>query len=179
MVENGRVTGLSTEVVQAVLREVDMSPRIEVLPWARAYDLSLHTDNVLIYSIARTPQREHLFKWVGVIAPAKWFFYSLATHPIVLHSLADARHYKIATVKDDAGEQYLLAEGFKPGKELQSGNVYDNNYRKLKAGRVELWISNELNAISLMKKHGDDVSALVRSLELPELSNPNGLLYGL
>lgn len=73
MVEGGQITGLSTEIVKAVLNNVGVSPRIEVLPWARAYDLALHSDSVLIYSIARTPQREHLFKWVGAIAPTTWY----------------------------------------------------------------------------------------------------------
>lgn len=175
MVERGEITGLSTEIVQAVLNEVGVSPRIEVLPWARAYDVALHSDNVLIYSIARTPQREHLFKWVGAIAPTQWFLFSLAERPIVLNSLEDAKRYQVATVNQDVGEQYLLAHGFQLGKQLQSSSTYELNYQKLKVDHVELWISNELNAVSLMQKNGDDANSMVRSLALPELSSRDGL----
>ncbi|MDH0746805.1 transporter substrate-binding domain-containing protein [Pseudomonas sp. GD03842] len=175
MLEHGKVTGLSTEIVQAVMDTVGTSPRIEVLPWARAYDLALHADNVLIYSIARTPQREHLFKWVGAIAPTSWFLFSLAERPIVLGSLEEAKRYQIATVNQDVGEQYLLAHGFELGKQLQSSSMYEHNYHKLKVDHVELWISNELNVISLMRKNGDDPRTMVRSLALPDLSNPEGL----
>lgn len=47
MIENGQIIGMSTEVVQAVLSRVGAAPRIEILPWARAYDGALHVDNVL------------------------------------------------------------------------------------------------------------------------------------
>jgi polar amino acid transport system substrate-binding protein len=54
--------------------------------------------------------------------------------------------------------------------------MYENNYRKLKVDHVELWISNELNAINLMRKNGDDPdTTMVRSLPLPELSSEDGL----
>jgi polar amino acid transport system substrate-binding protein len=175
MMENGRITGLSTEVVQDVLSRVGSSPRIELLPWARAYDLALHADNVLIYSIARTPEREHLFKWIGAIAPTSWFLFSLSERPIALKSLEDAKRYSIATVNKDVGEQYLLGHGFTIGHQLRSSRMYEQNYRKLKVDRVDLWISNELNAISLMRQHGDDPNTIIRSLALPELSSREGL----
>lgn len=72
MTQDGQITGMSTEVVQAVLKEVGMSAPIQSMPWARAYDIALNSENTLIYSITRTRQRENLFKWVGDIAPVHW-----------------------------------------------------------------------------------------------------------
>jgi polar amino acid transport system substrate-binding protein len=171
MLENGEITGLSTDVVKAVFSRVGSTTRIELLPWARAYDLALNADNILIYSIARTPEREHLFKWIGPIAPTSWFLFSLAERPIVLNSLEDAKQYSIATVNKDVGEEYLLAHGFQVGAQLRSSVMYEQNYRKLKVDRVDLWIGNELNALSLMRQNGDDPITIVRSLALPELSS--------
>lgn len=176
MTENGKVTGFSTDIVQAVMKEAGIDAPIQVMPWARAYDRALSVPNVLIYSIARTPEREALFQWVGPIAPTNWYLYSLAERPVTLHSLDDARGQKIATVNMDVGQQFLLSRGFKMGTELQSTSRYENNYRMLRIEHVGLWISNELNAIYLMRKNGDDPEkALVRSLPLPELSSPEGL----
>ncbi|PVZ16482.1 MULTISPECIES: ABC transporter substrate-binding protein [unclassified Pseudomonas] len=176
MSSDGRVTGLSTEIVQAVMREAGASARIEVLPWARAYDMALNVPNVLIYSIARTAEREPLFQWVGALAPTRWYLYSLADRPVRLDNLADARGHQIATVHEDVGEQYLIGKGFKPGSELQATSKYEYNYRKLKVDHVELWISNELNAVYLVRKNGDDPDkVLVKSLALPELSRDEGL----
>lgn len=176
MTENGKVTGFSTDIVRAVMKEAGIDAPIQVMPWARAYDRALSVPNVLIYSIARTPEREALFEWVGPIAPTNWYIYSLAERPVTLHSLEDARGQKIATVNMDVGQQFLLSRGFKMGTELQSTSRYENNYRMLKIEHVGLWISNELNAIYLMRQNGDDPEkALVRSLPLPELSSPEGL----
>lgn len=176
MTRNGRVTGMSTEVVEAVLKEVGMQASIQAMPWARAYQLALNDSNVLIYSIARTPAREPLFQWVGAIAPTRWFIYSLADRPVQLDSLEDARGHQIATVNQDVGEQYLLSKGFRIGEELQSSNKYEHNYRKLKVDHVELWISNELNAQYLTRQNGEDpAKMLIRSLPLPELSHEEGL----
>lgn len=176
MTQDGKLTGMSTEVVQAVLKEIGLAASIQPMPWARAYELALNESNVLIYSIARTPAREQLFHWVGAIAPTQWFMFSLAERPIKLNSLDDARAHQIATVNQDVGEQYLVSKGFRIGAELQSSTRYEHNYRKLKVDHVELWISNELNAQYLTRQNGEDPEkVLIRSLPLPELSSPEGL----
>jgi polar amino acid transport system substrate-binding protein len=176
MTLNGRLTGMSTEVVQAVLKEVGVTANIQPMPWARAYDIALNSENVLIYSITRTAQREKLFKWVGDIAPMHWYLFARPSSNIHLDHLDDARKYQIATVKEDAGEQYLASKGFAVGKNLQSSNKYEYNYEKFKLGRIDLWISIELNALYLMRQAGDDPDRMVvRALSLPELDGKHGL----
>jgi len=176
MTQDGRMTGMSTEVVQAVLKEIKVQASIQSMPWARAYELALNDSNVLIYSIARTPERESLFQWVGAIAPTRWYLYSLADRPVKLDSLEDARGHQIATVNQDVGEQYLISKGFRIGEELQSSTKYEHNYRKLKVDHVEMWISNELNAQYLVRQNGENpATMLVRSLPIPDLSSDAGL----
>jgi len=176
MTQGGRITGISTEVVQAVLKEVGMSAPIQSMPWARAYDTALNLENVLIYSITRTPQREKLFKWVGDIAPMHWYLFARFGSNIRLASLDDARQYQIAAVNEDAGEQFLLSKGFVAGRNLQSSNKYQYNYDKLKHGRADLWISLELNALHLIRQAGEEPEKMVvRALSLPELDGENGL----
>jgi polar amino acid transport system substrate-binding protein len=176
MTENGKVTGVSTDIVKAVMKEADIDARIQVLPWARAYDQALNRPNVLIYSIVRTPERERLFQWIGSIAPMKWYLFSLAERPMHLQSLDDARGHQIATVNMDVGQRYLISKGFRPAVELQSTNRYETNYQMLKVDHVELWISNELNARYLVRKNGSDPDKeLIRSLELPELDSEGGI----
>ncbi|WP_225774503.1 substrate-binding periplasmic protein [Pseudomonas sp. Marseille-Q5115] len=168
------VTGLSTEVVEAVFKEMGIAPRIQAMPWARAYDLALHADNVMIYSITRTPEREALFQWAGPIAPTRWFLFSSEARPVDLASLQEAleKRYQIATVNQDVGEQFLLSHHFEIGQTLQQSNHYALNYEKLKRGHVALWISDELNAAYTARNAGDDAAAVLhRSLELPELED--------
>ncbi|WP_157359813.1 substrate-binding periplasmic protein [Caldimonas brevitalea] len=173
LVENGKVTGFSTEVVEAVLKELGLAVPIQVMPWARAYDVARNADNVLIYSIARTPEREKLFKWVGVVAPSEWALYAMRSSSIKLQTLDDARKYQIATVNEDVGEQFLVSKGFVIGKNLQSSNKYEFNYDKLKVGRVDLWVANDLVAHHLVRRDGGDPAQLLaRTLALPDLGGP-------
>ncbi|MBT9523745.1 MAG: transporter substrate-binding domain-containing protein [Rhizobacter sp.] len=176
MTQNGQITGLSTEVVRAVLKEAGVQASIQSMPWARAYDIALNTENVMIYSITRTSQREKLFKWVGVIAPTNWYLFSRADKNIKLKKLDDARSLQTATVNEDAGEQYLVGKGFALGKNLQSSSKYELNYEKLKLGRVDLWVANELNAMYLARQAGDDpAQVLVHALPLNDLGSTGGL----
>lgn len=176
MTQDGRVTGLSTEVVQAVQSEAGIAQPIQVMPWARAYNIALNEPNVLIYSISRTAQREPLFKWVGVVAPTQWFLFALSARKLNLRSLDEARKFQIATVNEDAGEQYLVGKGMAIGQNLQSSTRYELNYEKLKLGRVDLWVCNELNAYYLVKRAGDDpAKVLSRALPLPDLGVDGGL----
>ncbi|WP_349254552.1 MULTISPECIES: transporter substrate-binding domain-containing protein [unclassified Pseudomonas] len=175
MTQDGKMTGMSTEVVQAVLKEVNVQADIQSMPWARAYDLALHDPDVLIYSITRTAEREPLFKWVGTIAASRWYLYSSSSHPITLMDLDDARDWQTATVNEDVGEQYLMGNRFLIGRQLQSSNRYELNYQKLRTGHVDLWISDELNADYLARQAGDDPKeTLVPSLRIPELEAAGG-----
>ena len=176
LTEHGRVTGFSTEVVEAVLKDIGVVAPIQSMPWARAYDIAMNTENVLIYSITRTAGREQLFKWVGVVAPSDWYLFSMRERPIALSQLDDAKKYQTATVNEDAGEQYLVAKGFAIGVNLQSSNKYELNYEKLRRGRVGLWVANDLVAHYLARQAGDDpAKVLMRSLPLPELGGSDGL----
>jgi polar amino acid transport system substrate-binding protein len=170
--EAGQITGFSTAVVRAVLAEIGVRGEFQSMPWARAYETAQNSEGVLIYSIGRNPQRESLFKWVGVIAPVQYHLYSLRERDLKLNHLDDARHYQIATVNEDIGEQYLLSKGFLKGKNLQSSTRYEINYEKLKLGRVDLWIMSELVAAYLSRQAGDDpAKVLAPSYAINDMSD--------
>ncbi len=161
---NGKITGFSTEVVEAVLKEIKVQGDFQSMPWARAYETVQNTKSTLIYTIGRTQEREKLFKWVGVVAPADFYLFSLQGKNLKLDQLDEAKKYQVATVNEDVGEQFLVSKGFVKGKNLQSSVKYEFNYEKLKRGRVDLWIIPELTAYYLARQAGDDpVKVLVKS----------------
>lgn len=173
--KNGVVEGVSTAVVRAVLAEAGLDAQIQLMPWARAYELAQHADNVLIYSMARTSAREDMFKWVGQVAPSEWFLYSYRGREVPLKTLEDAKRYRIATVYQDVGEQYLLEKGFDRKRNLQSSNRYAHNYEKLKLGRVDLWIASSVLADYLAREAGSDPALQLKAeLKLEEIGD-NGL----
>lgn len=175
--DNGKITGLSTDVVKAVLKDVGMDVEITVYPWKRAYDMALNEPNVLIYSIGRNAQRENLFKWVGVIAPYKVYFFALKERAdISIKSLDDAKKYKIGTTIDDAREQYLLSKGFEKGAQIEEVGTNDLNVRKLFGKRIDLVPMPELLGYDLTKRSGFDPSQLIKVFELSEISS-EGLYF--
>ena len=171
--ENGKVTGFSTEVIEAVLREIHLQCEFQLMPWARAYTTALHGENVLIFSILRTPEREKLFKWVGVVSPPdSSYLFALRSRKLKLDSLNDALHYKIGTINGDAREQYLEAKGFVKGIHLHGNALPKTTYEKLKLGRVDLWAMSEIVALDLVRRDGSDPEQmLVRALPLSELGS--------
>ena len=170
--KNGEITGFSTEVVHAVLKEIKIQGSIQSLPWARAYEIAQETPDVLIYSIGRSKERDKLFKWVGVIAPTNYYLFSWSGKNVKVGHLDDARKYQIGTVNEDVGEQFLMSKGFVKGRNLQSSVKYELNFEKLKAGHVDLWIMPELVAYFLARRAGDDpVKMLVPAYRLTDLGS--------
>lgn len=169
----GKIEGLSTEVVRAVLNELKTDAPIEVLPWARAMKTAEREVNVLIYSIGRIPAREHLFRWVGVIAPAEFYLFALQQRPdIRIRTLEDAKRYTIATVNQDLREQYLVSQGFVIGRELQPTRRYTQGFEKLLKGRIDLWSMNELVAYWIVRQSGQDPQRVLRKAHhLADLSS--------
>jgi len=179
--ENGKITGLATEVVQAVLKEIGMEGQIQSLPWARAYETAKNSENVLIYAIHRSKEREKLFKWIGPIMPTNFYLFSWKSRKLQISDLQSARNLQIGTVNQDIGEQFLVQHGFTLGRNLQSSGKYEQNYEKLKLGRIDLWVMNELSAYHIARQNGDDPShVLQKALFIPELSgNGNYMAFGL
>lgn len=168
----GKITGLATEVVEAVLKELGRQAEIQSMPWARAYETARSTPGVLIYSIGRTPERDKHFKWVGVIAPTVYYLYGQHGRAYRVDTLEAAKPYQIGTVNEDVGEQFLVSQGFVKGHNLQSSVKYMYNYEKLKAGRIDLWIMSELTANHLARQAGDDPQqTLSKVYRIPELSS--------
>lgn len=171
--ENNRVTGFSTEVVEAVLKEIGVHGDIQIMPWARAYATALHGENVLIFSIMRTPAREHLFKWVGVVSPPdSSYLFALRERGLKLDNLDDALKYRIGTINGDVREQYLESKGFVKGRQLHANALPKTIYEKLKLGRIDLWAMSDIVATDIVRREGGDpTKVLARVLQLTELGS--------
>jgi polar amino acid transport system substrate-binding protein len=123
------IKGLSTEIVTATLDESDFEYDITSYPWALSYSRAKHEKNTCVYSLARIPQREPLFHWIGHIASSTISLYSLQTSPIVVSKIEDAKKYNVAVIRDDVTHQFLLSKGFKENENLY---VVDNYNALLK-----------------------------------------------
>ncbi|WP_163337976.1 ABC transporter substrate-binding protein [Desulfopila sp. IMCC35008] len=89
--EDGKLTGLSSEVMVEHTNRLGHSGDIEVLSWARAYGLIQKKDGLILYSMTRTEQREDMFKWVGSVASNKWVLFAKKGSGVSVASLEDTK----------------------------------------------------------------------------------------
>jgi polar amino acid transport system substrate-binding protein len=156
MEEKGKITGIGTEIVQATLEKAGIKAEIQIFPWARAYKMASEEQNTLIYTMIKIPEREPLFKWVGpIVPPIRGVLHKLKKRKdIVVNSLADAKKYKIGSVRDIAPSVFLKKEGFEEGKHLDLASENKQSIQKLFAERVDLEASAELNFLYEVKQMG-------------------------
>ncbi|MDD1669234.1 MAG: transporter substrate-binding domain-containing protein, partial [Methanomicrobiales archaeon] len=105
---DGKAAGQSTEVVNGILARLNQKAAIEILPWSEGYSLARAGPRVVLYSTARTDEREKLFKWVGPVAANDYTLYARKGSGLQISSLEAAKKAgRIGVVKDDARHQFL------------------------------------------------------------------------
>ncbi|MGY5450685.1 substrate-binding periplasmic protein [Agarivorans sp. MS3-6] len=163
--EDGQLSGIATDIVEATFKKAGLELDIDVYPWARAYQIALNQEGTLIYMLYRTAERESLFKWVGpIVAAQPMYFYKLKNRPeIDINALEDAKRYTVGVVRDVANHKFLLKQGFEDGKNIAAVTSPQQNLKKLLAGRIDLLISSELTLIMQMKELGLSMSQLESS----------------
>ena len=173
--ESGQITGVSTEVVEAVLKESGLQYSIRSYPWARSYKLAQTKPDTLIYSISRNESREKLFKWIGVIVPSKLSLMALKSRDDVnVTSYDDIKKYKTATNRLDITETHLVEKGLDAETfiRMRGDNLNERMYKMLKSGRIDLWPVSNATAFHTVKQLGDNPSETLKvALELEEISN--------
>jgi polar amino acid transport system substrate-binding protein len=133
-----QVSGISTEILQEMGKRANVPLKIQVLPWARAYQSALNLPDTCVYSTVKLPEREAQFKWVGPLTVNKWALFAKSDFSKPLNSIEDAKHYRIGGVTMDAKAMYLKSQGFANIDLVGDDNL---NLAKLIAGRIDLWIS--------------------------------------
>jgi polar amino acid transport system substrate-binding protein len=167
-VENGEIKGISTEVVQAVLKETGTNAKIEVYPWARAYKMATEKANVLIYSIGRIKQREDLFKWAGIVAPSDICFFKLKERSdITVRSLDDIKKYEVGILRQDMCLEYLENKGFKIKTVTDTD---EQSIRMLVKKRVDLIPFDKLGFVYKVRELGYNLSDFEAVYVLDDLS---------
>ena len=115
--------------------------QIKVFPWARAYSLALQEENVVLFSMTHTEDREELFKWICPLVTKRDILVAKKGSGIAIKSLEDAKKVKrIGTIPDDSKERLLKSHGF---TNLESVSDEQKNAKKLILGRIDLWVNKQ------------------------------------
>lgn len=126
---------------------------IKIVPWARAYREIQKETNTIVFSMARTKEREALFKWVGPISSFSLGLIAPKKKKIVINSSNDLKKYRIGSQPDSAPEQLLIKEGIDT-KSLERLTRADLNLKKLESGRIDMFAFSVPAAKHMMKQAG-------------------------
>jgi len=135
----GNVIGISTDVVNAIQKELNTDNKIEVLPWSEAISIVSTQKNTAIFSMLRTPEREKRYKWVGPLASMKLVFFKKKGSDITLDTIEDAKKVtNIGVTRGVANYEMLSSQGF-TNLEVVDNAEDEVNIRKLVDGSIALW----------------------------------------
>jgi polar amino acid transport system substrate-binding protein len=160
---DGKLTGLSIEVLDAMLKKMGSKQSLDdvkLTNWSRAYTLALKKNNTMVFSTNRTKSREDLFKWVGPIRKTKVGVIALKSNNIVITQVSDLNNYKIGAVLKDVGESLLLDNGINKKNifHVEGNNAINLSFKKMQKNRIDLFSYDITVAFANAKLEGFDIS---------------------
>ncbi|NWL18429.1 substrate-binding periplasmic protein [Pseudomonas umsongensis] len=158
MAKNGKnfaqdenINGIAVDIVREMFKRANVTYSLTLrFPWERVYKLALENPGYGAFVMARLPDRERLFKWVGPIGPDDWIMLAKADSKISLENLEDARKYRIGAYKGDAIAETLAKQGLKPIVVLRD----QDNAKKLVSGQIDLWATGDPAGRYLARQDG-------------------------
>lgn len=140
---DGKVGGLATDVVDALMQKAGLTPQYEIYPWARAYRIAASTPNVIIFNMARTSEREPLFEWIGPVASHRFGFLKLSRRAdIQVAQLADIHRYLVGVQRDDFAAEWLQNDVRQPPAMLQLQADVTETWHLFVKGKLDLMIDD-------------------------------------
>ena len=138
--QEDNIDGIAVDIVREMFKRANIHYNLTLrFPWERIYKLALEQPGYGVFVMARLPDREALFKWVGPIGPDDWVLLAKADSKIQLQNLEQARRYKIGAYKGDAIAESLDKQGLKPIVALRD----QDNAQKLMEGQIDLWATGD------------------------------------
>jgi polar amino acid transport system substrate-binding protein len=148
-----KITRSALDFAEAMLNRAGLSYTVDAVPWSRAYNLALEGPDVLLFTIARTPERERQFRWIGEMFPIDFQAYRLKERTdVVIRSPQDLLKYRLSAVSDSSILPYLRHLGVTEGavdKGLQLTAGIEGHWPKLINDRIDLFVSTSYTVASM------------------------------
>lgn len=166
--QGGLVSGPATEVVRQVCERAGAQCEFVAFPWARSFHLAQTDSNTLIYSLARNPERETRFQWLGTVSPYNVKLFALKDS--IVPEVEDWRElagYRVAGQIKDVKALYLANARF----EVDFTATAENTIQMLYHDRVHLVAGDARSLPYRVEKMGLSLERLRVVADIPELSS--------
>jgi len=115
--ENGEVTGLATDLLLAITKEAGAEINagdITVVPLDEGLKTVRDTPGTVIFSIAQTPEREDLYRWVGPFTSYDIVVFAKRGSQVTIGNAEDLKSYTLGAVTGDVSIEKLTDLGVDP-----------------------------------------------------------------
>ena len=137
-------TGAMVEIVELLLQQAELGGQIDFYPWARAYEIAQQQPNTLIFSMMRTPAREHKFNWVGPLLEDTVHLIRLKSRPeLSISAIEQAKQFRIGVTRSDISQVYLQEKGFTVEQNMLLSSSYPRLWQSLFERKVDYIMANE------------------------------------
>jgi polar amino acid transport system substrate-binding protein len=143
--ENGTLTGISVDLLESITEKMGAKvPREEVylVSWTEGYEKALTQHGTVLFSMARTPEREQSFKWAGPIYTDSEVLFAKRNRGITIRSPKDLLEHRIGVIAGDIAIKQLLDIGVNQNQIMPESTV-SALIAKLESGEIDLWACPE------------------------------------
>jgi polar amino acid transport system substrate-binding protein len=147
--ENGKLVGVANggrravdvEIVRWIIADLGLKNNIQELPFKRALRKVQREDNVVLFNILRTSERDNTMQWIGPIDVHRSYFYESVDRPTKIETLDDAKNVKsICVYSGNVQHTALIKLGF---TNLIPASSYAQCVILLHRGRAMLFPASE------------------------------------
>lgn len=165
---NNIITGISVDVVKKIQEKLNLKSKIELMTWARAYNITANKPNIALFTAGKTSYRiQQGFYFIGPVITKKHILYTKASRNIHINSSLDikSQELKIGAIRGDWRARYFKDKGF----EVYETASHEQNIKKLMLERIDLWTSSNIESAFIAKKANIKVSNLKGIYEFKEI----------
>lgn len=167
---NDKVDGSASTKVRQILDRAGLSAEFHIYPWSRAYQLALSKPNILIYSIAKTPQRLDLFNWLSPVANYKLAFVALENrNDISFSNMTGLKKFSLSVQRNDIAHDWVISKGLQEDENFITCPDILCSWQLLLHKNVDLIIEDPLLIESMLGLLGKDKGAAKVIETIPEL----------
>jgi len=167
--EKLEIKGISVDMLHMTWEKLGVAPQpIDVMPWARAYEHVQRDPATVLFSMAKTEEREDMFKWAGPIRVVRFVLIAKKSKQISLATLDDLAGHCVGTLRDDITD--ILLEKYKKIAKIDAVAEMDQNINKLIDDRLDIVAYEERSWRKIVAKKGlspDDFETIFVLKETP------------
>lgn len=164
--EGGKLSGIATEVVAQALQLAGLSVRMPEIPWKRAQMQVQQDADSCLTPFTRSPEREKMYRWVGLVMESKQSLFINTHHPVVLNSLDDAKGKRVVVLLGSSLAEYLKKNNI--GYSVRP--TPEEAERELAAGVADIWAVHDVVANYTIKQVGTPTDSIREALQVQTTS---------